>query len=120
MNPRPSIFKKAPIPENAIVKSCLDYLSVMQIFAWRNNTGVARPKRADGSFGFVKFGYVGSSDIFALHDGRFIAIECKAEKGRLSQDQISFLDRVRFEGGIAIVARSVDDLAKGLKEAKVI
>jgi len=104
-------------PEGAVVKSCLDYLAIRNIFAWRNNSGAVKPKRADGSAGFLRFGYVGSADILGiLPGGRFLAVECKAGRGKLSDAQRVFLDRIRFEGGLAIVAYSLDDLIAGLKE----
>lgn len=38
-----------------------------------------------------------------------VAIEVKSGTGRASKQQLAFLDAVRRDGGIAIVARSVDD-----------
>ena len=104
-------------PEGAVVSACLDYLAVRGIHAWRNNSGVSRPERRDGSRGFVRFGHVGSADILGvMPGGKFLAVECKAPRGNLSRHQIEFLDRVRQEGGVAIVARSVDDLIEQLQE----
>jgi hypothetical protein len=46
--------------------------------------------------------------------GKFLAIEVKNAKGRLSSHQEAFLNRVNEEGGIAFVARSVDDVIDNL------
>jgi len=66
----------------------------------------------------VRFGRRGQADILGfMPDGRFLAVECKASDGKLRPEQELFLGRVRRAGGVAIVARSVDDLIAGLKEA---
>ena len=102
-------------PESAVVKACLQYLVLKHVMAWRNNTGVARPSRADGSTGFLRFGAVGSSDIIGIMpDGRFLAVECKAKGGKLSEPQRFFLADIRKHGGVAIVVYSVDNLAVAL------
>ena len=106
------------VSETAIVKECLDYLAIRKIFAWRNNSGATRPKRADGTTGFLRFGYVGSSDILGiLPGGRFLAVECKAKGGKLSDAQQTFLTRITESGGLAIVAYSYADIFKAFKEA---
>lgn len=57
--------------ETRLVTACLNLLHLRGIYAWRNNTGVARPQRKDGSRGFVRFGKKGSADILGVmpHDG---------------------------------------------------
>ena len=64
----------------------------------------------------------GGSDIIGFRtvtvDGkpfaRFIAIEVKSETGTLEPDQKHFIEFVRAAGGIAIVARSVEEAVAGL------
>jgi hypothetical protein len=48
--------------------------------------------------------------------GLFLAIEVKGPKGKLSPDQEWFLEEVRRQGGVAIVARSLRDLEDALKQ----
>jgi hypothetical protein len=43
-----------------------------------------------------------------------VGIEVKAPKGKPNPDQQAFIDRINFEGGIAFVARSVEDVFRGL------
>lgn len=53
---------------------------------------------------------VGSSDIIGITpDGRFLAVEVKTKTGRATAEQIRFIDAVRRKGGVAGIARSVDD-----------
>jgi hypothetical protein len=99
-------------PEGAVVKACLEYLQLRGAFVWRNNTGALRDKTDRPVF----FGKVGSSDIIGLlPGGRFIAVECKAPGGRLSDHQIDFLNQIERMGGLAIIARSVEDVEKFLR-----
>lgn len=59
----------------------------------------------------IRFGLsVGSSDIIGITpEGRFLAIEVKTKTGRPTQQQLTFIDAVRINGGIAGIARSVQD-----------
>lgn len=44
----------------------------------------------------------------------FVALEVKTETGRVRPEQQAFLDRVKADGGIAAVVRSVEDAIKVL------
>jgi penicillin-binding protein-related factor A (putative recombinase) len=95
--------------EGAVVKACMDYLKLRGAYVWRNNTGALKDKNNR----LVYFGKVGSSDILGvLPGGRFIAVECKAPDGRLSDHQIEFLNEIERIGGVAVIAKSVDDIEK--------
>ena len=55
----------------------------------------------------------GIADIIACApDGQFWAIEVKTAKGKATEDQIKFLENVRQNNGVGILARSVDDVRK--------
>lgn len=56
----------------------------------------------------------GISDIIGIYKSRYLAIEVKIEKGELTEKQAEFLERVRREGGIAIVAHSVNEIINTL------
>ena len=102
-----------PLPENEVKRTCLEYLSVQGIYAWINNTG-ALPV---GDKRFIRFGLRVSADIIGILPGwRFLAVECKSSTGRLSESQAEFLDAVRANGGLAVVARSHQDIACALRE----
>jgi penicillin-binding protein-related factor A (putative recombinase) len=104
---------KGMTAEGAVKKACLEYLKLRGAYVWVNNTGALRDKKNRPVF----FGKVGSSDILGvLPGGKFIAVECKAPKGRLSDHQIEFLNEIEKMGGVAIIARSVDDIEKVLRK----
>jgi hypothetical protein len=95
--------------ESEVLKQCLDYLQMRGIFAFRNNTGALKIGKR-----LVRFGMPGSSDILGiLPNGQFLAVECKREKGGiLSDKQVEFLNRIKVNGGVAVVVHSVNDLEK--------
>ncbi len=45
-----------------------------------------------------------------LPDGRFLGIEVKSPQGFCSKEQIEFIEQASFFGGIAFVAKSLDDV----------
>jgi hypothetical protein len=57
----------------------------------------------------------GSADLIGFtHDGRYLAIECKTDKGRPSPEQVKFLSLVNAAGGLGFIARSAEDVKKEL------
>lgn len=102
--------------ETGVLRACLDLLRLRGVFAWRNNsTGVydAAAKR------FRTFnGLRGTSDILGVvrPGGRFLAVEAKHGKNRLSRDQEYFQAATRDNGGLACVAYSVKELDEFLAE----
>lgn len=104
---------KSPLPggsEKDIQDSILEYLAVKGAMAWRNNTGVGKFKNKNGGERFVRFNVKGASDIFAIKNGHFYAIEVKKPGGVVSDDQVTFLGNVRRAGGTALVAYSLQDV----------
>jgi len=101
-------------PESLIQKEIMLALSQAGCMVWRNNTGSYK----DGDR-FIRYGLCkGSSDIVGLTNGGvFIAVEVKSATGRVSNDQINFIDNVRRKNGISFVARSADEAIKLLQEA---
>jgi hypothetical protein len=103
-------------PENMVKNACLQYLNVLGIMAWSNNTGAVKYRNGAGADRFLRFGYKGSADIIGcMPDGRFLAVECKTEKGRVSESQREFLAGIKKSGGVAVVARCVEDVAEVLQ-----
>lgn len=104
-------FKHSP---SGLVRVCLDYLKLRGVYAWRaNTTGVwDETKKCFRTF----HGLRGVADILGClrPNGRLLAVECKAGKGRLSREQEAFLAGVQAAGGLAVVARSLADLEEAL------
>ncbi len=98
--------------EAAALAEVLQVLKNHPLVAWceRQNSGVAR---IGGRF--VRFGWPGCSDVLGqLKDGRLLAVECKAPKGRLQAEQAAFIGLVRRFGGVAFMARDCRDVLREL------
>lgn len=85
---------------------------------WRNNTGRLRDERGQ----LVTFGLCpGSADLIGYRTvtvtpdmvgqqlAVFAAVEVKSPTGRLTPEQAAFIEHVTAAGGIAGIARSVED-----------
>ncbi|MCF7989012.1 MAG: hypothetical protein K9M02_01070 [Thiohalocapsa sp.] len=108
-------------PEQAIQAGVLAYLGMDRRVAWahRFNTGATRidGRNAAGKpvHRFVRFAFPGCSDILGqLRSGHFLALEVKRPSTKPTPEQAAFLERVRSNGGLACVARSVDDVERAI------
>lgn len=106
--------------EDPLITHILDTLGNIRIKAWRNNTtGIYDVKKEK----WRKFHnqLTGVSDILGiLPDGKFLAIECKSENDRRSEDQENFIVDINRTGGVGLFAKSIDDVLEILKEQKYI
>lgn len=101
--------------EKQIQNNILSFLKIKGVLAWENQSvGIFDPIRKVYRKKQGIHRKVGVSDILGIHDGKFLAIEVKALKGKPTPAQIIFLDEVNQHGGIAFIARSIDDVAKKL------
>ncbi len=96
--------------ESSALKSILDYLQIMrnQGKCWyiRSSSGVIKTEAGN----YFKTGSIGCPDILVLTRQGLIALEVKAEKGRLSEGQIGVKNEIEALGGKYHVVRSVDDV----------
>jgi hypothetical protein len=82
---------------------------------WRNNVGLAVHEGGD----VMRYGLApGSSDLIGIVDGRFCALEVKSVRGRVTEDQRTFLELVRKVGGFAAVVRSVEEAAQAIERCR--
>ena len=102
---------KKELTEKQIENAILDYLTFLPGMYFKNNSvGIYDPvKKVHRKPS--KYHRNGVSDILGCDgNGSFVAIEVKTKKGRLSENQKQFIKEVNENGGIAFVARSVDDV----------
>lgn len=60
---------------------------------------------------------VGGSDLIGWTDtGKFLGIETKSKRGRLTDEQRNFIQQVNDAGGIAFMSRSVDEALEALRK----
>lgn len=87
--------------EAELTSAIRSLLKTVGIFSWKQWQGpMSQPK--------------GVSDILGCWNGRFIAIEVKTAGGRVSRDQEKFIEAVSRNGGLAFVARSIDEVIERL------
>jgi len=112
-------------PEKTLLRLILrEFGARPDIRLFRNNVGVA--EYPDGSR--VAYGLCpGSADLIGWRTveitpamvgsrfARFLAVEIKAPPGRLTEAQRNFLDAVERAGGIAVLARSPENVREALR-----
>lgn len=102
--------------EKQIENSILEWLAWNNIFSFKvksQGTWDEKEKKFRKPSRYYK---KGTADILGIYKGKFLAIEVKSASGRLSEHQKIFLNQVKENGGIAIVARSIDDVEILLKD----
>lgn len=105
--------KKLQPREKEIQSVLLEYLALVGIKAWRQNSGAFKSESGH----FYRFSSIkGQSDIIGLlPSGKFLAVEVKRPGKLPSPDQINFINMVRGSQGVAIVAHSLEELMFELK-----
>jgi len=105
-----------PLTEKVITQQIRRYLKHIGFFHWKVWQGLGSVK---GVSDIVGIKTVTLSDLIRMCQpsekiGIFVAIEVKTAKGKLSEHQDNFIKNVKDAGGIAVVARSTDDV-EGLR-----
>ena len=94
---------------NELTQQTIEYITLRGGMAWRNNTGAYKTETR-----FIRYGHKGSGDVFALYRGKFLSIEVKVGRDRLSPDQEDWMERVEACEGVAVVAHTLDDVIAAL------
>ncbi len=95
------LFDAIKPKEKDITREIRSFLKIKRVFHWKQWQGLgSRP---------------GVSDILGIYKGKMLCIEVKTERGKVNEVQQEFIDRVNYEGGLAFVARSVEEVMERLK-----
>ncbi len=111
LNRAPKKKRSGSTPEAKILKACIAYLEQIDCYVLRTSAGVTS---IEGRM--MAIGRAGLPDILVCKNGHFIAVECKALGGRVSEVQSRQHEFIRRRGGIVIIPHSVDELRSGLVE----
>lgn len=121
-------------PEGAVKSAICQYLDIRRIMWVRMNAGATVLTGANGKRRFIQHAKAGTSDVLAFPmvpvknriardgDGCTVVpmplwIEVKRESGgRVSEAQRAFLASVEALGHLTLVATSIDDVERKLKE----
>lgn len=108
-------MKKRRTPEKAIQNVILEWLRWRpEAYAWQNDTRPVWDPKGERFRNLSKYAKRGAADILGMWGSRFLAIEVKAGKNTTTAEQELFLEDIRERGGIAFVARSLDDVREKL------
>jgi hypothetical protein len=115
-------------PEGYVLDAVMDYLAAKKIFRVRMNSGAIKLDSQNGRTRYFKGHEAGTADVLALnivHTGERelcrdreivywepVWIECKADKGKQSDLQKQFQEKVEAEGHKYILAYGIEDLEK--------
>lgn len=112
-------------PEQSIHKAVVGHLrqrSMPGVVFWHTPNGAMlggkRNRKGISIQGSIMKGLgvrAGVSDIVALHDGKFFALELKAPGGRATEAQLEFIADVEKAGGFTAVAEGVDQAVSALE-----
>lgn len=95
--------------EQDIQKAILDYLRLKKYVVFKHHSTGFTVR--DGKSVAFRYSEKGISDVIACSpQGRFVAIEVKKRGGKATPEQLDFLARVKANGGIAILAFSLDEV----------
>ena len=100
-------------------KAILDYLRLQKVLIWKSNTtGIKKP---DGHW--IPSQNKGCPDLIGIlpgGSGRMLAIEVKSGKGHASDLQLEFITKINQAGGVAFVARSIEDVMSVFRDVGVV
>lgn len=100
--------------EGPIQTAIIQFLRLHGFWVWRqNNHAVYDAKR--GVYRRNPSAMLGVPDIMGtMPDGRILAIEVKSRTGKPTPEQGRFIAEVRRRGGVAFVARTLEDVKREL------
>ena len=87
-------------PETLLKHQAKDFLAIYRVWTFPVLQGIGSAK--------------GIPDRLGIYRGRPLAIEFKSPKGKLTENQERFRSHWESQGGIYILARSIEDLQEGL------
>jgi len=106
------------ISEKEIQNAILDYLALLpNCIAFPVQNGAIFDPTRNIFRKPAKHWRKGVSDILGIFNGKPLAIEVKKPKSYASKEQKRFIEDYKFQGGIAFIARSVQEVIDNLSTA---
>lgn len=97
--------------EGGIRNAIMSWLKFHHAFCFiHDSVGIYDPVRQRFRIRHGAHRSVGIPDIIGIWKGKFLAIEVKAPKKYPTQDQKRMIQTINTEGGLAFVARSIQDV----------
>ena len=100
--------------ESDVLQAICEYLWYNKIFFYRNNNTATYDAKRGQYRAMPKWSMKGVSDIVGIYQGKPLYIEVKKPGGYPTKEQKEFMKQVNEQGGIAFIARSIDDVKNNL------
>jgi len=101
--------------EKQIENEILAWLTYCGALVWKNQSvGIFDPVKKIYRKSRNPYHRNGVADILGIWDGVPLAVEVKTKAGKLTANQVRFLEDFKAAGGIAFVARSIADVVREL------
>ena len=106
------------VREGTIQKAILDNLMYRGILCWREARIPTPIRRGRKIVAFRRADphTIGIPDVFCVIKGKLIGIEVKTAKGKQSDEQIAWQEKLEKAGGTYILARSWEDVEEVIKD----
>jgi hypothetical protein len=106
-------------PEEDRKRAIFEWLCSVGVYAWEQNNSARYSPTLGAWIKRHGRGYLpGLADIGGeMPNGIILQIEVKTKDGKPTVDQFRHLERIRKGNGVAFVARSIDDVIRGLEAA---
>jgi hypothetical protein len=111
-----------PPRERDLVRSCLQYLAICQVRAWRTNVvGKLIAMDGRGRRRAIEGLPVGHADIAGVLApiGRAVYVETKVPGRRLTSEQAAWQEAMKQCGALVLTVHSLEELRQGLRAAGV-
>lgn len=106
--------KILPEREQDLVNAIIQLIQMRGGWAIRINSGMTVVEGAKGKKRMIRGAPAGTSDIIACYRSRFVAIECKIGRNKMTVYQEDFMHRISHAGGYHVLAYSQDDVIRAL------
>lgn len=113
--------KLKQVPEKEIVKQICSWIFLHRGFVFiHDSVGIYDKRTRRFRTNTNPYRIRGVSDILGIWRRKFLAIEVKSKTGSVTPEQERFIAAVRQHGGIAFVARSIEDVERELAKADAV
>ena len=102
--------KQGRVLEKDITKAIRKCLNSLNVFHWKQWQGLGSTRGTPDIVGILPVSIATLKKLGVKKVGLFLGIEVKTAKGKVTDYQAAFLNAIRSAGGVAIVARSVEDI----------
>lgn len=103
-----------PEREQDLVNAIIQLIQMRGGWVIRINSGMTVVEDVNGKKRMIRGAPAGTSDIIACYRSKFVAIECKIGRNKMTVYQEDFMQQICRAGGLHVLAYSLDDVIGAL------